>query len=1087
MSDDYLTNSYALSPEQRALISMFDDGQPETSTVSMVLTINERLDVAKLKTIVEQRIQVHTSLHTSFNSLPGLRSLRMQACDIARPIVWYERDLRSVAKENIELSDYHDEICSDAFAITDGELLRIGLLRLGEQRYVLIIVACSLIVDSGSLLALSEQFVADYRNQVPIDTETLFQYTQFVQWRESINDDEDAEQGCRYWQNYLADHNELTSPKLVYRQLSQSNYSSAEDAYSNILNSEQKKRIHCSVAVDHVLMAELCNVTENSSSSLSILMQCAWWLLLARITQFHTFIGGWQHDCRQDYSVMSGAVGVFEKIIPIIVDINPGESFAQSLKHLDGVLHDHVAAQEYLAIDAPVSNAHFDIGFAFYQTCCVMCHPCWDITELPGPMPCFELALQVDWDGCIATLSVYANNACYSRQAIERLLEQYTTLLAGISKDPNALVSLLPVIGPHEREALLSINNVQLDIGNKTLIDAVAKWAVQVPDAQAVAYGTIYLTYSQLYKRANQMARWLLAQGVKRGDLIALNLPRTTEAVIAILATWRIGAAYLPLDPGWPEQRCKTVLIEASPVLLIGQIPLTTATSTGSISADIQSASYCQGDWQYVDIHDISLEEFSDAFTSTFPMATDTAYVLYTSGSTGKPKGVIIEHGQLSNYIIAASQAMQLDQCRQWAWTSPLAADLGHTMLFAALFNGACLVIADDRDINNPQAFNRFIDSGTVDVVKMVPSHLDALLDAEFTHLPQTIILGGESPSPALIKRIKAIAPDSTVYNHYGPTEATVGVIVHHILEPAGIQPIPLTQVLANNHILVLDNSRQLVPSGGMGEIYIGGAQVSRGYISNEFHEVFIQCPLSGTNERYYRTGDLAYVLPDGGICLAGRADYQINIRGFRVELAEVEAALQIQQGVSQAVVLGQQDAVGDWTLVAYLIMQPGIEENADMLRKKLTTLLPAYMMPVHYQFLNRLPRLGNDKVDRQALAALREVTITTNALLEKEAAEKVTPRNSVEFVLLHFLKDLLKRKNITIKENIFKLGAHSLQIIKLAARIQKTLHIDIVPEVIFDYPNIAELATFLIDHNVDKGLMDRANTIQKSLVVDEV
>ena len=1050
MLNDDVVFSQALSPEQRALASLMDgDACANKSTITAQLMIDEPVDWPRLKTIVEQRLKAHQLLAATLGCMPGWRGLRMQYRDKVCSIVWYEYDISHCVEYEVELSACLDQFCANPLAVGDGELLRVGLIRLQESRCVLVLMACSLVVDRGSILVLTAQIAAEYRDKSYTVPPNLFQYSQFIEWREALDNDADAKQGQEYWTQYLADKQGLIAPRPGYRK-------------SLTLQSGNRCRVDRSI--EGALLTAFCDLAQNASSSVATIMHGIWWLLLARIIGFEPFIGGWQHDCRQDYRVMNHAVGVFEKILPLTVDVDPDESFIQWLMRFGTVLNSHAAAQEYWSVDAPAITAHLDVGFAFYQSDDIALDSTWRFTELPGPMPCFELALQVDWTGNTAELSVYADSARYTSQAIARLLEQYMTLLTGIVENPSIQASVLPVVGLQERAALLTMNETQLDLDSKMLFDCVAIWAKSTPNAPAVVHGAVELSYSQLDLRANCMAHWLQSQGITRGDLVALNLPRSADLIITILAVWRAGAAYLPLDLDWPQQRYEIVLKEAAPILLIATKPLSTTINDAN--------------WRYADISVSRFDNFPHTPPRLVTQATDIAYVLYTSGSTGKPKGVITEHRHLSNYVAAASQAMLLQRCRCWALISPIVTDLGHTALFGALFNGACIAIADQNDVNDAQAFTRFIDNYNVDALKIVPSHLEALLEVEKPRLPHTIVLGGESPSTELIERIAMIDPQCIVYNHYGPTETTVGVLVHRLALDADSEPIPLTQVLANNTVYVLDDSRQLVPSGGLGEVYIGGMQLCRSYIGNAVTKVFVDNPFD-MNERLYRSGDLAYVLPEGGIRLVGRSDQQVKIRGFRVELAEVETTLQALSGVRQAVVLASHGATGDTELYAGIVVEPGVEENSTAVSNSLATLLPAYMLPAHYHYFSEFPRLANGKVDRQTVADL--------ALSNAPVGCGISPRNDVEFFLADCMARLLKRPAVSIDDNFFAIGGHSLLVIKLAARIRKVLRVDIAPGLVFDYPTVAELAAVLsTDDDTKKRLITLAQSYRQSHSLDE-
>ncbi|MBO9643773.1 MAG: non-ribosomal peptide synthetase [Pseudacidovorax sp.] len=574
--------------------------------------------------------------------------------------------------------------------------------------------------------------------------------------------------------------------------------------------------------------------------------------------------------------------------------------------------------------------------------------------------------------------------------------------------------------------SLSTLRGESVDIGAASLSERIARWAEVAPSAPALEAAALRLDYRALHARVNRVAHWMAAQGVGAGSLVALNMSRSADLVVAMLASWRLGAGYLPLEPEWPAARREAVLADAAPALTLEALP---------------------GDAQ--------LGGWPDLLPTREPSPEAPAYLLYTSGSTGRPKGVRIGQRQLLNYVAAASRAMGLARCRRWALTSSVVADLGNTALFGALYNGACLVIAGPDDMDDAQAFAAFMRRCEIDALKMVPSHLEALLEARAPVLPATLVLGGEATPRALVERLWRLAPSCAIYNHYGPTEATVGVMVHAVQAGADAAPLPdvlpLTQVLANNRVHVLDEAMLPVAPGATGMLYVGGAQLSPGYLGQDAGDAFIADPFQ-PGERLYRTGDLAQVLPEGGIRLAGRADHQVKVRGFRVEPAEIEAVLLAQAGVRQAVVLAVAGGERGTQLHAFVVGDG--QAKADALLARLGTLLPAHMVPAQCTMLAAFPRLGNGKIDRLALGPLAGT------------AEPVSPPVMPPDVLVAFLAGciagVLQRESVGAYDDFFALGGHSLLVIKLVARIRKRLGVEIAPGIVFDHPSASALAASL-------------------------
>jgi amino acid adenylation domain-containing protein len=1068
------SSSLPLSPEQRAAWAQHaEQGATGAPQLVLLADLEGELDAARLEAAVHAVVRAHGALHAAVLQVPGFRGLRQQAGDAAAPPHWHRIDLRGGANSACSANSVDSANRADSAAaladwtaactqapldVASGALLRVGIARLDETRHRLLLVASVFAADKGSLHGLLDQMATAYLTGQAVDADEVFQYAQFVEWRQDLDSADEAAEGRAYWRACIEGADALQAPRLNTRM----------DGEREAAPAGVRARISHALPLDATLAARAQEVAGQNGCDTALLMQAVWWLLLARLTGHRPFVAGWQNDCRRNYEVMQGAVGVFEKVLPLVVDVAPETRFSDWLARLGETLGAHTEAQEYWAIDAPPMSAHLDVGFTFDEVPVPMQGGmAWRVEAAPGPSPCFELALQVAQAGVLGqglSLRVHADASRHSPQSLERLLWQYATLLASALAQPHAPVGGLALVGEHERELLLrAAHGAVADFGPRTLAEQVAGWARTTPDAPALEAGDLRLSYREFDARINRMAHGLQARGAEAGTLVALNLPRSVELLVAMFASWRIGAGYLPLDPEWPAARRQAVLEDARPSLVLH--------AAGPLPGDpVPWRQVALDDMDDMDdMDDQDLDGVAHGAPARAPAMQDLAYVLYTSGSTGTPKGVVIEQGHLLNYVAAVSSAMDLGRCRRWALTSSVVADLGNTALFSAFHNGACLVVAGPNDVKDAHAFAAFMRERRVDALKMVPSHLEALLEDEAPQLPATLVLGGEAAPRSLIERIARLAPRTEVYNHYGPTETTVGVMVHRV--PAGgaapelsgaASVLPLSRVLANNRVHVLDEALQPVPAGVLGAVYVGGAQLCRGYLNREAEGAFVADPFL-PGQRLYRTGDLACVLPEGGLRLAGRADDQVKVRGFRVEPAEVEAVLLSLPGVRQAVVLAL--AVGaDAELRAFVVADAALASEVDRaaLATRLATLLPAHMVPARCTFVAEFARLPNGKIDRQALlaAAVADDRVPATALTAMTAM--TAPRDALESVLAGCMATLVQRDAIGVDDDFFELGGHSLLVIKLVARLRKLLRVDMAPGLVFDHPSVAALAAAL-------------------------
>jgi amino acid adenylation domain-containing protein len=1025
MSDDFPRASHhPLSPEQRAVLAATrsDDGFAAPVNV-LRIDVGGVVDVERLRSAVEAVCGAHSVLHAEIRDLAGLKGFRQIYSDASFALRWNGLAIGDAEEETSAHAGPPDRSRSASALLERGEAIGAALVERSNANHELMLQSSVLVADQGSMWILADQIAAAYldgeANLVP-----PFRYSQYQAWREELAGADEAEAGQAYWAAYASKAAALAAPRLAHRGCLQ--------------EMEESGRIEIARPIDPLLARRIGAAAASEGWAPETLFQAAWWLLLSKATRAARFVGGWSHDCRRDYDVMGGAVGVFEKVLPVIVDLEGEPTFAEWVARLEETSRAHVDAQEFLSLEASPLSAHSEVGYSFHEAARFMGRTGWSASLRPAWFPRFELDLCVRWANESGDFVIRADAARYSRRAIEHLVSQLAVLMQNALARPTIAFS---EIGMEERGTLLAMEGPCVDFGGGTVADRVADWAERTPEAPAVEFEDLCISYKELERRVERLAWGLRREGLCAADVVALEMPRSAELVVAILAVWRVGAAYLPLEPDWPVERRAALLADARPALILR------ATAQEGASPS---------EWREVVLADV----VPDARGGAEPMRQavapcDLAYVLYTSGSTGAPKGVAVEHRQLFNYVAAATEAMQIASRRRWALTSSVAADLGNTSLFGALFNGACLVVANADDATNPAAFARFIVDRRIDALKMAPSHLEALLDAHLPSLPETLVLGGEPARRSLIERIRRLAPACRIYNHYGPTETTVGVVVHCVPADRPIPEMqPLTRVLANNRLRILDEGGKLTPIGGVGELYVGGAQICRGYTNPHGDDAFVSDPFA-PDERLYRTGDLACVLPEEGILWVGRADQQVKIRGFRIDPAEVEAALLTAPGVKQAVVLAVR-RVETVELAACLVAHSGTTPDAatTLARERLSKSLPQHMVPSRWIIMEEFPRLPNGKLDRLALM--------DEALQEPREVERRVPRDALEALLAQGVGALLGRPPLGVDESFFDAGVHSLIVIRLVARMRKILGIEVAPGFVFDHPTVADLTAAL-------------------------
>ncbi|WP_343716268.1 amino acid adenylation domain-containing protein [Inquilinus sp.] len=1007
--------TWPLGPEQRVAAEHPDD------TAVLVVGISGDLDEARMRAALLRVAGRHDILRTAFVAVPGFRGLRARLLNAPAEPVWSVLDLRGRA-------DAADATARDlaaqkatGFDLASGRTLRAALYRLGGAEWRLALLASPLVADRGSLVLIHRALRVDYAGAAVPANEDGVAYAQYVEWRAEMAADEDAAEGRRYWQDHLGPSAPPTL-HLPYRR----------EAGTGMRDSRE-------AAIDAAVAQRLADLAAARGIGLDAVLQAAWWALLARISGRAELVAGWQHDCRRDYDAFAYTIGPFEKVLPLRLTADPAEPFAAFLDRLAPVLDSHRGWQEHWPVEAPGRSDHLVAGFRIASQAAD--RGAWRLVSADGTRP-FELALQADLaeDGSLRALALHWDGGRYDAAAMETLLEQVVTLLSGLPDQLDTPLGLLSPVGPAELARLAAFDaTAQAPAPGPSLPALIARWGRETPTAPALAGSGIALDYAGLNARVDGLAAWLVAHEVGREAIVALDMARSPDMVVALLAVWRAGGAYLPLDPQWPQARRQLLLDQARPVLVLTNA----ADPVASDTIPVHALAAAMAEPVSADLPDLDEDDPARA-----------AYALFTSGSTGTPKGVVIEHGQLRTYVEAVSEALGLAACRRFALTSTVAADLGNTVLFGALRLGAGLAVADEAEMADGAAFAGFLRQHDIDCAKLVPSHLAALLDAPAPVLPATLILGGEATPKALVDRILAIAPQCRVFNHYGPTETTVGVLIHAHDAAAPVwagDALPLSRPLAGSAVLVLDAAGRPVPTGAVGELHITGAQLSRGYLHVDPAGAFIE----HEGRRLYRSGDLARHLPDGSLQVVGRADHQVKIRGYRVEPGEVEAALQALDGVQQAAVVVHRPEGGEARLVGFVTLASG---DVAALRPALAARLPGPMVPAQIVALDRMPRLANGKIDRRGLP---------DPAILAETSAKVAPRDAVETLLRQVASELLERpvEAIGVTDDFFDIGGNSLQVIKLVARIRKLFQLEVPPGIVFDHLSIAALAQALRGH----------------------
>ena len=586
-----------------------------------------------------------------------------------------------------------------------------------------------------------------------------------------------------------------------------------------------------------------------------------------------------------------------------------------------------------------------------------------------------------------------------------------------------------------------------------TIVELFELQVDKTPNAEAIRFGQQELTYSQLNRRANQLAYFLQNSGVGRDQLVGLYLERSLEMVIGILGILKAGGAYVPLDPDLPTERVSFMLEDTRVPILLTQSYLSNKISQVKNLDSISS---------YHKIFSLDTEWDEIAQNSTEnptnrPAPEDLAYIIYTSGSTGQPKGVMIEHRSIYNRLAWMKDAIQLKEKERVLQKSPYGFDASIWEIFWPLLSGACLILAKPGGHKDSDYLIDLIIEEGITAIHFVPSMLQVFLinkRVERCHSLRRVFCGGEVLPFDLQERLYSHL-NVQLYNQYGPSEAAIGVTCWPCDKENELQVVPIGKPLPNTQIHILDSQLKPVPFGEPGEIHIGGVQVARGYLNRTelTAEKFIPDPFSNEpNARLYKTGDLARYLPDETILFLGRTDHQVKIWGNRVELGEIEATLTQHSSIREAVVIAREVGPGDKRLAAYVVLYQEHPISFNELREFLTAKLPEYMLPTSFTLLDSMPLTPNGKVNRQALPA-------PNRVRPNLKGSYAAPRNDTEETLAGIWEQVIGLDKVGINDNFLELGGDSIQSILIVSQANQ-VGLRLTPNQILQYQTIAELGT---------------------------
>ena len=950
-------------------------------------------------------------------------------------------------KQYSDLGNYVKKVVSQEmevpFDLETGPLFRAKLLQLGEESHCLIFVIHHIIADAWSLNVLIQEITSFYNVRAEGKVHELnplrVQYKEYSAWqnKQLVGD------GLRPYQEYWHEKFKGELPIL--------------DLPTDF--QRQAVQTHDGNHIKHVLNLDITKAlrqfSQDRQSSVFIMLLSVFKTLFYKYTGQEDIIIGTPVAGR-NHSHLEDQVGFYVNTLAIRTQLNGKENFEQIMNSVKNNLLEAQKHQLYpfdkliedldLARDtsrAPLFNVMIDmqVDEEINSTLNLQALTVTQV-EVPYEVSKFDLSITFVDTGENIAIGIEYNTSLYREETVRRMFVHYENLLNGILSDSEQMLEDLTFISSEEQQQLDKWSEpiVTRFEKSKTLHQLFEQTVEKFPNNTALVFQDQVLTYEQLDTKANQLANYLVNNyDIQPGDMVGILMDRSEKMIIAILAVLKTGAAYLAVDVQYPAQRVTDIYEDSEARLFI--------THDGLENKLPEVARVVNMD------KELEALEVTSAKSLSLGTTDHHAYCIYTSGSTGKPKGTTIRHSSIVNYVQWANKYYFNDQQGHiFPLFTSLSFDLTLTSIFTTLLRGDSLIVCKEDNVTD--TLQRICSDEQINTIKLTPSHIDLLKELEIQKTNwSTVIIGGEALSNVHIDTILGLAREVSIYNEYGPTEATVGCTVKKI---KASQPITIGKAVDNVSIYILDANLNPTPIGIDGELYIGGEGLATGYLKRPelTSQKFIDHPIN-SNERLYRTGDIARWTTDGEVKFVGRADDQIKVRGYRIEPGEIEQSLLAYDEIEQAVVMAKagMDDKSNY-LVAFVTHKSEEEFNSEEYKSALNNKLPDHMIPSFIIPVDEIPLTINGKTDFRALESLQ--------IPQRTNGQYVAPTTEMQKELLEIWRDVLQLDQIGIHDNFFHMGGHSLKAVQATTRISNKMDAKLSLSILFRRPTIAQLATEL-------------------------